>query len=618
MKTFVSCARPVCLVASFFVLSMHAAPSSAQVPAFELQPVTVTGSGMPRTLGSEIAATSVLTRSDIERSGARDLVSVLNMLGTALVEQQGGPGTLASVRIRGADSRDTLVLVDGVPLTDVSTGQASLSQIPADVIERVEVVRGNMSALYGANATGGVIQIFTRRGVAGSFLPSVSLGMGSRGTRSLYVSAGGGSEALRAHVSAGAERTNGFSAVDTAAVPGANPDKDGNHRQHATLALDAQMAPEHRLGLDLRVIDGKVAYDSSFDAATDTHTQHLTQTGGTLRGTHLLHPEWTLAWRLASADEKRVEDSVTAFGGASNSINLLHSRELAFDLNGALSPGWGVQVGAGRSLQSTDSSNYMHQRDTDTLRLGSTFDADWGSLQANVRHDETGDFGSATTGLLGGRLVLGRGVSAIASVSTSFTPPKFDFLFYDCSPFVCSNPNLRPEKGRNAEAGLQWEDARTLARVTVFAARYRDKIADDINFVPQNLNRVKNSGLELSLRTHLSAWNVAGEAVFQNPVDEATGQRLIRRARQQFAVRAGYDAGAWGAHTGLRHVGNRVDGVTLPSYTVVDTSLRWMLAPDWTVQGTIENLLDRRYQTAAGYNGIPRGLFISLNWQPKP
>ncbi|HJV95529.1 MAG TPA: TonB-dependent receptor plug domain-containing protein, partial [Albitalea sp.] len=150
MKKIVSCARPLWLAASSFVLSLQATPSHAQTTPFELQPVTVTGSGLPRTLGSEIAATSVLTRGDIERSGARDAVSVLNLLGTALVEQQGGPGTGAVVRIRGADSRDTLVLVDGVPLTDVTSGQASLSQIPAELIERVEVVRGNLSALYGA------------------------------------------------------------------------------------------------------------------------------------------------------------------------------------------------------------------------------------------------------------------------------------------------------------------------------------------------------------------------------------------------------------------------------------------------------------------------------------
>ena len=119
-----------------------------------LKPVIVTASVVPLTLGQEVAATSVLTRRDLERAGVRDAVSALELLGTASVEQQGGPGTAAVVRLRGADSRDTLVLVDGIPLTDVTSGQASLSQIPVEWIERIEVVRGNLAALHGGGATG--------------------------------------------------------------------------------------------------------------------------------------------------------------------------------------------------------------------------------------------------------------------------------------------------------------------------------------------------------------------------------------------------------------------------------------------------------------------------------
>ncbi len=630
MKKLVSSVRPVWLAASSFVLSLHGVPSQAQVPPFELLPVTVTGSGMPRTLGSEIAATSVLTRGDIERSGARDAVSVLNMLGTALVEQQGGPGTAAVVRIRGADSRDTLVLVDGVPLTDVTSGQASLSQIPAELIERVEVVRGNLSALYGANATGGVIQIFTRRGASGGVAPHVGAGVGSRGTRSLDAGVSAGGESLRGRASLGVERTDGFSAADPAVAPTANPDADGNRRQYATVAIDAQLAPDHRMGLDLRYVDGHADYDStsSFSAATDTHSQHLVQSGATLHGQHKLHPDWTMAWRWAQADERRTDSSVTAFGPSSFG-NVLHNRNAALDLNGTLAPGFKLLAGIERLSQSTENTTYTRQsRGTNTLRWGSTYDATWGSVQANVRHDQTSDFGTATTGLLGGRAVLGKGLSAIASLSTSYTPPTLDFLFYDCSPFgfVCSNPSLRPEKGRHLEAGLQWEDASTVARATLFAARYRDKIANDDNFIPQNLNRAKNNGLELSLRAHVAAWSAVAEATLQNPVDADTGQRLLRRVRQQFAMHADYDAGAWAAGAGVRYVGDRRDvvdpfqpiDVRLPSYTVVDASARWTLALAWTLQATLENLFDHRYQPTAGYNGRPRGVFVGVSWRPSP
>jgi vitamin B12 transporter len=618
MTTMISVARPVWLGAALCVLSCAPIVSQAQVRPFELQPVTVTGSGTPRTLGSEIAATSVLTRGDIERSGARDAVQVLNLLGTALVEQQGGAGTLAAVRIRGADSRDTLVLVDGVPLTDVTSGQALIQQIPADIIERVEVVRGNLSALYGANATGGVIQIFTRRGVVGGFAPQISVGAGDRGTRSLSASAGAGSEKLSARVSVGTERTDGFSAGNTA---NSNPDPDGNERRHATLSFDASPAEGHRLGFDLRVVDATAMYDAPrFGEATDTHEQQMIQSGLTARGTHALSRNWSLVWRVGESKEKRTDTEVSRYGAVRP--NTLRNSVAALELGGALTKGLSVKAAAERLRQSTTSiSHTQRSRDTDVLRAGASYDADWGSLQANLRHDETSDFGSASTGLVGGSLKLGRGLSAVGSVSTSFTPPTLDFLFYDCGPtFPCSNPDLRPERARNMEAGLQWLDGSTLLRATLFSVRYRDKIANDANFVPQNTpGRVKNNGLELSLRQALGDWTVLGEATFQDPKDEATGSRPIRRTRQQFAVRADYQRPGWTAGAGVRRVGNRLDigPQTLPAYTVVDASAHWTMTPDWTWSARIDNLFDRRYEPTAGYNGRPRGVFVGVSWAPR-
>lgn len=580
--------------------------------------MTVTGSGMPRSLGSESAATSVLTRGDIERSGARDAVQVLNLLGTALVEQQGGPGTLASVRIRGADTRDTLVLIDGVPVTDVTSGQASIQQIPADMIERVEVVRGNLSALYGANATGGVVQIFTRRGEAERG-PQVSLGAGSRGTAWFTGSAGVGDRILSAGASFGAERTAGFSAINPATISTANPDRDGNRRHHATLAVDAQPATGQRVSLDLRRVEGTVQYDSEFGAPTDTHSQHLLQTAAALRGRHALTQDWTAGWRVARTEEVRLDSTNTALR-FSQSGNTLHNDVNAAELQGSPWKDWHLQWGVERLSQTTSNPVYTRQRrDTDVLRWGAVRDARWGSWQANLRHDKVSDFGSATTGRLGGTLTLTPGLSGVASVSTSFTPPAFQFLFYDCLTsfgFVCSNPDLRPEKARNAELGLQWQDARTWARATLFSVRYRDKIVNDAHGIPQNIASAKNEGAELSARQAVAAWTLMAEGVLQNPVDSSTGQRLLRHARGQFALRADYQQARWQAGAALRYVGNRRDSgnVTLPSYTVIDASALWKLAPQWSAQARIENLFNHRYQPTFGYNGTPRGVFVGLIW----
>jgi vitamin B12 transporter len=592
--------------------------SCASIPDADAQglpTIVVTGTVQPRTLGSEFAATSVLTRDELQRTGVRDVVAALELLGTALVEQQGGPGTAAFVRLRGADSRDTLVLVDGVPLNDVTLGLASLSQLPVADIERIEVARGNLSALYGANATGGVIHVFTRRGATGLRGEANATG-GSRATRAIDASVSAGSADLRGRVTLGAERTDGYSAIDPAVLPSANPDADGNHRRHAALAVDADVVPGHGLGLDLRVVRGRVEYDdgSSFSGPTDTHRQYLLQRNASLRGRHALGADWSFEWRAAEGRETRREESVTSFGAASFG-NDVRNRGVSAEANGRIAAGWQLQLGAERLVQSTDSPDYLtDRRRTDVLRAGIVHDAAWGSVQAAVRRDDTSDFGRADTGLLGATWRFAPHFSAIATLANSFTPPTLDMLFYA---FCCSNPALRPERSRNADLGLQWEDGAHLVRLTAFVARQRDKIVNDDEFIPHNVARTKNQGFELAARTRIAAWRLAGEATVQDPVDVETGQRLPRRASHQAAVRADYDGSGWTAGARLRHVGDRPDigGAAVPAYSIVDLSGRWQLSPAWNVRLTVENAFDRDYQTTAGYRGKPRGVFLGLGWQ---
>jgi vitamin B12 transporter len=278
-------------------------------------------------------------------------------------------------------------------------------------------------------------------------------------------------------------------------------------------------------------------------------------------------------------------------------------------------------VAAERLVQELDSTSYtQNRRDINVIRFGTQHESKWGSLRANVRQDRTSDFGSATTGLIGGRYIIGKGFSVLGTVSTSFTPPTFDFLYFDCGPDIrCSNPNLRPERARNIETGLQYENTKTLVRATVFSVRYRDKIANDRDFTPRNLAQVTNEGLELSVRHAIAAWALIGEATYQDPVDESTGKRPLRRAREQLALRADYGRGAWHAGAGLRHVGNRLDvgDVTLGSYTVIDASAHYALTPNWTLAAAFENLFDRTYSPTTGYNGRPRGVFLSASWSSK-
>jgi len=266
-------------------------------------------------------------------------------------------------------------------------------------------------------------------------------------------------------------------------------------------------------------------------------------------------------------------------------------------------------------VQSTDSPDYLtdHRR-TDVLRAGVVHDAPWGSMQAAVRRDDTSDFGSADTALLGATWRFAPAFSAIATLANSFTPPTLDMLFYA---FCCSNPELQPERSRNADVAVQWEDGQNAVRVTAFVARQKDKIVNDDEFIPHNVARAENHGVELAARTRLGAWRLAGEATVQDPVDADTGERLPRRASRQFAARADYDGSGWNAGARVRYVGERPDigGIDVPAYSIVDFSARWQATPAWNVHLTVENAFDRYYQTTSGYQGKPRGVFVGVGWQ---
>lgn len=600
-----------------------ATASNAAGDSSDLPPVVITGTRTPRTLGGSIASTSVVTRQQIERSGVRDLVSALELMGTVSIEQTGGPGSVTSVRLRGADTRDTLVLIDGVPITDVTTGAASIQQIPAEWIERIEVVRGNLSALYGANATGGVVQIFTRRAAKG-FAAQAAVGMGQYGASLASFNLGGGGDVARVRVAGGAERTSGISAINPDIKPNANADRDGNRRRNATLGLDLNLGEGQSASLDFREVIGRNDYDdgSSFSAPADLHWQDSKQRFQSVAGKHALAGRWTLDWRAANTEETRDNMSITSFGPSSFG-NTLHTGIAMVNLQGDLGGGLSVQSGVERLDQSTDNTTYVRQnRVTNTARAGVSLDQAWGGLQANYRHDDTSDFGAVDTGLLGARAKLGNGFSALAHWSSSFTPPTLDFLFYDCSPwmFVCNNPNLKPERSRNTEISLQWESddaGRFMVRGTLFRARYTDKIANDADGIPQNIGRASDEGLELVARGSMGPWRINGAWIVQNPVNQDTGAVLLRRPHSQFTLRGEYVQSNWSAGASLRRVGLRVDsaGEPLPAYAVLDLSARWAFSQTWAVQARLDNAFNAHYQPTVGYNGLPRTWFLTLHAQ---
>ena len=592
-------------------LPLAAIPAFAQI---SLPAVVVSASRTQQRLQDALPATTLITREEIERAAASDLSALLRRVAGVEVAQNGGPGSVASAFVRGADSRHTLVLIDGVPVNNLNFGTAALEHLPLADVERIEIVRGNVSSLYGSAALGGVIQIFTRQAGA-TPQASVTAQVGSRGLAHLTASGATRLESgTRLRASVESLRDKGFNAINQAERPDTNPDRDGYTRRSASLGITQELSGGNTLGLRLRDARGKTQYDSQFGPATQADESRFAERGAALEGRFHLSGTVDLDAALTSTSDK-LDASVTAYPYRVDSS----SRGAQIGVDWTLAPGQHVTAGAETTRQKLDSDT-VYQRASRTLnsfRLGYTADAGPHQVQVNLRNDRYSDFGSASTAYAGYAYRIDDAWRINATASTGFNAPTFNDLYF---PFG-GNASLRPERLKSAELGLQYALGGHVARAVLFENRFTDLIGNDVDFNRVNIGRARNRGLDMSYAGRIGDLGVRAGLVRQNPIDRDTGARLARRARQQATLGADYGVGAWRFGGTLLHVGSRFDDAAnrrpLAAYTTADAYANWQFARDFSAQANINNLTNRRYETAYGYNQPGRGVYLTLRWQPR-
>ena len=624
MKTCVSNVRLAVLPLAFAA----AFPSFSQTRDMpQLTETVVTATRNLQLLSSALPHTTVISREDIVRSQATDLVTLLQREAGLQRTQAGGIGTATNVFMRGAASLQTLVLLDGVPLNKQdASGSVSLENLMLDQIERVEIVRGNVSAIYGSGAIGGVIQIFTRAG-GGKPSASVSAELGPRAFRRLSgnVNARSGDTTISAGVSR--ITTKGFSAVDTAQYNAANSDADGYQNTTVSLAVAHQLQKGHTLGARVFKSNGDTDYDNPFGAPVDlqTSTTRLSQT------TVFSDNTWN-NWRSRlslseKSDKNRIYDNgLFGFNGGF----ITHASVLNWANTVALSDLWLVTAGldlqrqrAETTVEAADETTYDRKRNTTAVFAGVEGKLGAGNLQFNLRRDKVGDI-EETTGYVGYSHAITEQVKLIGSVSTAFNAPPLGYLF---SPGF-GNPLLRPEHARTKELGLQFEQPGNLLRATYFDTRVRDQLTfDNATFAFANLNRTRNKGLELSYKGSLRSTDLHASLTLQDPVNELSSEALIRRAKTLLLLGVSHPVGALRLGADLIYSGQRPDEftntvtferikTTLAPYAILDLSAAYRVSAEVQLKARLDNVTDKKYQTVYGYNQQPRSLFVGLTWTP--
>jgi vitamin B12 transporter len=609
-------------------LVLPSLPVNAQ-PVSQLPHTVVTPARQSQSIDDALPATSVITRTDIDRWQAVELVSMLSRETGVQFAQSGGRGAAASLFLRGSNSSQVLVLVDGVRLNAATSGAPAIGGIALDTIDHIEIVRGNLSSVYGSSAIGGVVQIFTRRGAETGVTLSAEGGQGR--TVDGRAAAGFDAGAWKLGGALGGGSSQAISSIDAARVipgpfsPGANPDLDGNRYGTASLGATFRANDGTLVALNAWANSNTTDFDSTADGPDATHVEksQLTAVNALVRTP--VSERWSTQLALGASRDRSTNSSSnpTSFNnGEFNSDNLAATWTNDLPLGESMT----LQLGAEYLRQVGESTAYdpnfsgqsqQFVRSVGSAWMGVTGNVGPHQLQANLRQDQYSDVGGATSALAAYGFKIDPEWRVTAQLSNAFRAPSFNDLYF---PFF-GNPDLEPERSVSGELGLQYAGRQANLRAALFRTDTRDLVVfDPAAQRAENLDEARATGFELGGGWRSGAWQLYANGTLLRAIDESTGEWLLRRAPWTVNAGATYDPGSWSAGAEVSVVGPRDDidintfqRVELASYVLVRLVAAWRVSMHLTLRVRVENLFDAEYETVSGYNTAPRTVIVGAD-----
>jgi len=603
MKTTTLKALPALCLAfvSCPVLSVQAEELSNE-KSYVSENMLVTASRIEESARDTLASVSIIDRTAIELSQAPDLLELLRLQTGIDIVRSGPAGSQTSLFMRGTNSNHTLVLIDGVRVNSTNTGSLAWENLPLAQIERIEIVRGPRASFYGADAIGGVIQIFTRE--ANRVMGRLSYG--SFGSKEVSASVGYHQENSAFSMTADWRESDGFSAQNENGFA-YDPDKDGFNTWNVSLRGRYDISEGSSLRYSLLYTDN----ENEFDQGISDSQQRVLGLSWNFCANCDLQQSVNLGYTKDNLNTQTVYGATT-----------LSSDHLSADWQGRLDLGQ-QQLTFGVDFDTESGynrDNYNNSRNNIAAYTGLDINTDLGDGQFALRLDKSSDYGSNFSGSAAWGLALGENVKLIASYGTAYRAPTMNELY---SPgffgLFAGNPNLDAESSNSVELALRWDISdRQNLDVSLFSTRIDDLIAfAGEDFQAININRAAIEGLEAEYSIQTEIWQFTVNGTLQNTEDKSTGADLLRRPQQKFSLVLDrrWDNGAWlGAE--VFYSGKREDfGATLASYSLLNLRAGMPLGRNFRLEGRVENALNEFYQPAFGFNAADRAYFISIIWQ---
>lgn len=615
---------PLALVSAFGGMA-HAQEAST------LRETVVTANRTPQALSELVGDVSVVDSETIERSGATGVADLLSRLPGIEISRSGGVGNTTSLFIRGAETRFTAVYLDGVRIDSQSTGGAGWEGIPLSQIDRIEVLRGPAAAVYGSDAVGGVIQLFTRRGEEG-VSPYAGIGFGSKGLRRIEGGVSGKSGLFDYSFGVAHEESKGYnvqpvSKRNVTKDGFTSPDRDGYNSTSGNAKLGFQITPDQRIEATLLSSDIKAGYDATvsyrtklpFLFANDISSNKL-QTAGL---------SWSAKWndvystRVQVTDSQQVYKTQPSFYRTETRLRgYLFQNEFRFGPH-LVTATLERREDALENAPTTTSKLLARDRSQDAISLGYGFVQGPHSLQLHVRHDKDSEFGGKTTGSAAYGYAIAPSLRFTASAGTAFRVPT---LYQRFSEYGLAT--LKPESSRNLELGLQYTEGATQLGVVAYANRVQNLIVFDGSAKGcassfgcySSTARARYQGVTLSGSHRIGDVTLRGSLDFQDPRDLATHNLLARRAQRHATLGADWRIAGWtlGAEvqTSSRRYDDAANSVKLGGYTVLNLSATTQLTRDINLVARVDNVGNKDYQFARLYANAGRTAYVGLKWTP--
>nr|WP_315848174.1 TonB-dependent receptor [uncultured Rhodoferax sp.] len=619
------------LALGWLCLAACADEASAPVSVARLKEVVVTASRVATPVTDVIADVTLIDRTQLDLAGQSSLRDVLAQQPGLQLVSSGSYRSNTSIFLRGATSAQTIVMVDGIRVGSVTSGGAALENIPLERIERIEILRGAASALYGPDAVGGVIQIFTREPTEALALQA-SLGAGTDGQQQASASVRGSDGALGYSLGVSREKARGLSVALNPALSGYNADADGFESTSADARLVAKLHRDQVLTLSLMQSDTDYQIDTAIPtgtpnplglskATTDTRSRALTQTTALKWDAQWL-PLWTSSVLLGSSDEQSTQRYLRESDGALGATGKFNTirRQLGWQNDVRFDEDVATALLEGRSEAIDSSTAYaVTQRDLRSLMLSYAFNrAAWNALLV-ARKDDNSQFGSYNNWAVSGGYRLDPALRAVASVGTSFQAPSFNQLYFP----GFGNTALVPQLNRATELGLKYQRA----GLSWSALAYQNDIQGfivPVSNVQSSLAVLRGATLAAELHagdtTYSASYDYADPRAYSS-APASNDLRLVRVARDLLHARINQRLGDLSVFAELTLSGEREDAKvtgsgrdTLPGYGLLNVGARWKLHNNASVLARVNNLTDTPYMLANGYSMPGRNLFVSVNW----